>query len=188
MIIKTTPNIQMPFDCNADGIKRCHGACCTKIKTYWPLRAYQPSGCFFNSSRGCRLSLEDRPIDCLLYPLFINGSGTLVVHNRCYHKKFICRDNVNVGSPLVDSMKDCLTELFGEHEYLAIKDASENGRWYTFETTEKFDLQREYENLCIKYDLPIIPRSEICKDLLQLTKEYIVRHNRRVSNHFMELK
>lgn len=187
MIIKTTPNIQTPFDCNHNGIIKCRGACCIKIKSYWPLRAYQPAGCFFNSSRGCRLSMEDRPIDCLLYPLFINGNNTLVIHHHCFHKKWVCRDNVNKGLPLVDSLRECLVELFEEKEYQAIKEASESGRWYTFETTAKFDLQREYENLCIKYDLPIIPRSEVCKDLLQLTKEYIVRHNRPVSKFYREI-
>lgn len=191
MEITITPNLAKPFDCNANGIKRCRGACCSRIKSYWPLRAHQPFGCpYYHSKDGCQLSVEDRPIDCLLYPLFINGNGTLVVHNHCYHKKWMCHDNVGVGSPLVESLKACLVELFGEEEYERIHSATMDGQRYTFQASEEFNKCREYEEICIKYDLPIIPRTEIKKDpdhLIQITKEYIARHNRPVSKHYHEV-
>jgi hypothetical protein len=189
MIIKATANLAKPFDCNATGIKRCHGDCCIKIKSYWPLRAYQPSGCPYCSKTGCTLSIQDRPIDCLLYPLYMNGKGTLVVHNHCYHKKWMCHDNVGVGMPLIDSIKDCLIELF-DIEYPAMRQAVMRGEEYHFPTTKIFDKCREHENLSIKYDLPIIPRSEIKKDpdhMIQIAKEYIERHKRPVSAHFHEV-
>jgi hypothetical protein len=96
MILKITPNVAKPFDCTKSGISRCHGDCCIKLRSYWPPRAYQ-FGCEYLSNVGCTLSIQDRPIDCLIYPLFINHKGTLQIHNHCYHKKWMCNPNMGVG-------------------------------------------------------------------------------------------
>jgi hypothetical protein len=119
----------------------------------------------------------------------MNGKGTLVVHNHCYHKKWMCHANIGIGKPLIDSLKECLVELFGI-EYPAMRQAVMRGEEYHFPTTPVFDKCREYENLCIRYDLPIIPRTEVEKDpdhLIQITKEYIERHKRPVSAHYHEV-
>ena len=186
MILKITPNIAKPFDCTKSGISRCHGKCCTNLPSFWPHRAY-PFGCPYISAIGCTLSIQDRPIDCLIYPLFINYKGSLQIHNHCYHKKWMCNPNMGVGEPLVDNIGEMLVELFGLPAFLEMRASAMEGKWCQFSTTTEFDLQREVEELSIKFDLPIIPRRSISMELPDLIRENIRRNGIPVSKHYREV-
>ena len=184
MILKATPNLAKPFNCTATGVKWCGAKCCTKLGSYWPIRVY-PMGCPYLSNTGCRLSVSDRPIDCLLYPLFINKNGTLVVHNHCYHRTWMCHPNVGVGAPLVDSIGEMLAELFGPVTLTGIRTKVMEGKECHFETTPEFDLHREVEQICMKYDHPIIPRTEITRQTLDILRAFVV--GMPVSKHYHEV-
>jgi hypothetical protein len=195
LILKITPAAAIQFDCTPDGIKKCRGKYCTNLRSYWPVRAYYPSLCpYLDTETGCKLTVKDRPIDCLLYPFFINKHGTMVVHNRCYGRNWICHENLRVGKPLVESLASCLIGLFGETTYTNMRGLVMEGKSYIFKTSEEFAFCRMVEDLCIKYDLPIIPRQVIMADyrtngtqLLQAMEEGVIMDGRPISPHYREV-
>jgi hypothetical protein len=194
MILTINPSAAIPFDCTPNGIKKCQGKCCTNLPSYWPQRAYDQARCPHLSPTGCKLTEKDRPIDCLIYPFFINDNGTLVVHNHCYHKKWFCHENLRLGPPLIVTLEECLTELFGKEQYRYMRDLVLVGKSYTFKPLAEFTYCRMVEDLCIKYDLPIIPRGETIKDfhergtkLLELMEENVARNNLKVSPHYRRM-
>src|ERR1035437_5396454 len=92
------------LDCTLRGVlTRCHGNCC-KLKKYWPPRVgwlKGLEGCEHLTEKGCKWDEVDRPIDCLLYPFYINDNNNIVVHNRAMMPNFPCYPNKNLGPQLI---------------------------------------------------------------------------------------
>jgi hypothetical protein len=99
----------------------------------------------------------------------------------------MCHPNVGVGEPLVDNIGEMLVELFGLPAFLEMRASTMEGKWCKFSTTAEFDLQREVEELSIKFDLPIIPRRSISMELPDLIRENIRRNGIPVSKHYREV-
>ena len=109
-------------NCTLAGIvSRCNAACCYG-PTFWPGRVGntpEDHRCQRLGPRGCTFSLEDKPISCLLYPLRLNKSGTLILHQRATYSRGICKGNFgDEGGPLlIDALRECLVVLFGQEQY-----------------------------------------------------------------------
>lgn len=109
-----------PHDCTLEGIlKRCGGGCC-KSPTYWPPNSNK-GVCAHLGVNGCVLSAEDKPVTCLLYPLVVNDSGTIVLHHRTTTQTGICKGNHSKGPALIDALEGNLSELFGEEAYSRLR-------------------------------------------------------------------
>ena len=104
--------IVIPFNCNLNGIQNCKGGCCNS-SSFWPPKAYDNSICGMLTKTGCILNDNEKPIDCLLYPLRINNNGTVILHHRTRFKKGICKGNCGIGQPLFYSIKNNIITLFG---------------------------------------------------------------------------
>ena len=117
--------------------------------------------------------------------MFINHNGTLTIHNKCYQKKWYCHENVGVGLPLIDNIGEMLAELFGCKTIKDIRGVVMEGKECYFETTQRFDLHREVEKICIKYDLPIIPRTQMDVGTLVALKKQV--KGTPVSKHYREV-
>lgn len=109
-------------NCTVAGIiSKCHAACCHG-PSFWPGRVGNTPGnnrCQRLGPKGCTFSLEDKPISCLLYPLRLNKSGTLILHQRAVYANGICKGNFGDGDGplLIDAIRDCLVVLFGKKQY-----------------------------------------------------------------------
>lgn len=103
-----------PHDCTLRGIvDRCGAGCCYG-SVYWPPRtAADGQGCPLLGPGGCTLSVADRPVTCLLYPLLVNAQGMLVLHARATTERGICKGNFGRGPMLIDALAGQLTALFG---------------------------------------------------------------------------
>lgn len=118
--------LQRAHDCTLNGITtRCGAACCTAGPggTYWPARAFGRADgrCGNLGPLGCTLSAADKPVTCHLYPLMINGSGTLVLHHRATTGRGVCKGCHGHGPPLVDALRDNLVELLGGAAYAHLR-------------------------------------------------------------------
>lgn len=112
-------------DCTLEGIlARCKGSCCHS-ETYWPPAASkgirEDHGCTYLGDAGCRLPAEDKPVTCLLYPLRLNSSGSIVLHHRTMWETSCCAGNHGKGPPLIVAMEDSLVGLFGRAQYERVK-------------------------------------------------------------------
>ena len=106
-------------DCTIGGItRRCHAGCCNST-TYWPSRAAGRADgrCAWLGPTGCTMTPEQRPVTCLLYPLRVNPSGTLILHQRATTRHGICKGNHGNGPPIIEALRGQLTVLFGPDQY-----------------------------------------------------------------------
>lgn len=104
-------------DCTLHGIlKRCGGMCC-KNPHLWPPSAGGKGGCVHLGEKGCTLAPEDKPVVCHLYPLKLNGSGTLIVHHGAIFAKGMCKGNHGEGPPIIETVGESLAGLFGREQY-----------------------------------------------------------------------
>lgn len=105
------------IDCTVEGITRkggCAGDCCTPGPSAhrWPPKAGdRKDGCDYLGDQGCTMPMEDRPVTCLLYPLRLNDSQTLVMHNRALTS--CCKPNYRKGPMIIEAMRPQLAALFG---------------------------------------------------------------------------
>lgn len=114
-------------DCTLAGIHaRCNGGCCYG-NAFWPGKSgarEMPDGrraCDHLGPAGCVLPPADKPVTCLLYPLMINNHGTVVLHHRATFGTGVCKGNHGNGPPVVDALRDNLTELFGAEQYARVR-------------------------------------------------------------------
>lgn len=113
-----------PHDCTLRGIMARCGAACCKGTTYWPPRTGGDTGhCPHLGPGGCQYTPADRPVTCLLYPLVLNASGTLVLHSRATTQRGICKGNHGRGEPLVVVLEAPLVALFGAAQYARVRAA-----------------------------------------------------------------
>lgn len=158
-----------PFDCTVRGIIRsCHGHCCTHhLSSYWPPRVFAPKDCCFLAANGCTLREEDRPLDCLLYPLIFNATGrTIVLHNRALLPNWVCRGCANVGPPLIVALESCLSSMFGAAQYTRVMRSVLAGQDGYFYPSPEVLLHREVEIICSQRNLPPLPRRSITPQTL----------------------
>lgn len=93
---------------------------------WWPASAAgigKPTPCHYLGDRGCTLSLDDRPVTCILYPLVFNKAGTLVNQMMTVFGNGVCKGNHGQGPPLIDALKPGLIALFGEDQYDRAREA-----------------------------------------------------------------
>lgn len=144
-------------------MSRCHAACCYG-PTFWPGRVGNTSeskACQRLGPKGCTFAPEDKPLSCHLYPLRLNSSGTLILHQRAIYAKGICKGNFgdNDGPLLIDALKDNLTTLFGKKQYEQARKDVMAGHDGSF--TPSPELMRQYyrEQEWEEANLPPQPRS-----------------------------
>lgn len=100
-------------NCTLDGIQKvCGGGCC-KGTVFWPSRA-NGNVCKHLGEAGCTLPEPNKPITCLLYPLLINKSGTVILHHKVTTKTAPCGDNYGNGPMVIEAVAGHLTTLFGQ--------------------------------------------------------------------------
>ncbi len=114
-------------DCTAHGIAEVCGGRCCKSQVFWPPTCGE-DGCEHLEATGCTLDQRDKPVICLLYPLMLNKTGTLVLHNRLPTKTAPCGENYGQGPTVVEALADNLTTLFGKAESDRIRAEVEAGR------------------------------------------------------------
>ena len=109
------------LDCTLSGIiNKCHGMCCSS-PTFWPPIAGKKEEdrgkpCHHLGEKGCKFDLDDRPLNCLLYPLRLNKNNTLVWHVHGLLPHGACRPCYKSGPPVFEALKDHLTSLFGKEQ------------------------------------------------------------------------
>lgn len=116
------------WDCTSAFITSRHGcgSCCKgKVAGYWPPRRVYPgetvARCYYLGPEGCTLSLNDKPIGCILTPLTLNHNRTLVVMHRLQFENSMCRGACGTGPPLIDALKDGLQALFGAEQWQRVR-------------------------------------------------------------------
>lgn len=115
--------ITKQHDCTLAGIHaRCGGGCCHSASFWPPMSAGAPgpdgrTACPKLGPAGCTFTAADKPVTCLLYPLVLNKSGTLVLHHRTTTAGSVCRGNFGNGPPLIDALAGHLVALFGQQQY-----------------------------------------------------------------------
>ena len=115
--------LRAAHDCTLAGIKlRCGGGCCVSNGQpwWWPASAAgvgQPTPCHYLGDEGCTLTMQDRPVTCLLFPLRPNKNGTWVNQRLSVFEHGVCQGNHGRGPALIDALRDQLVSLFGAEEY-----------------------------------------------------------------------
>lgn len=120
-------------DCTLQGIlARCGGGCCTagKSGSYWPGRSGPEGRCVHLGPGGCRLILAARPVTCLLYPLVVNSSDTIVLHHRTVALSSICCGAHGKGPKVVEALRGGLETLIGPRGYQELRASVAAGRDY----------------------------------------------------------
>ena len=154
-------------NCTVAGIlSRCHAACCHG-PTFWPGRVGNTENntrCQRLGDKGCTFPLKDKPISCLLYPLRLNKSGTLILHQRAVYAKGICKGNFGDGEGplLIDALKDCLVELFGLDQYKQARKDVLSGKDARLVPSAELLHQYYREEARQTANLPPQPRSHDC--------------------------
>jgi hypothetical protein len=102
------------------------GSCCKgKIEGYWPPRSIYPGEseprCHYFGRNGCTLSLRDKPVGCMLTPLTLNKSRTLVIMHRLQFRTSMCKGACGTGPMLIDALKPGLIELFGIEQWKRVR-------------------------------------------------------------------
>lgn len=104
------------INCTLHGILNgCGGVCCTG--NFYPARA-NGGKCIYLDETGCRLSEQERPVKCLLYP-FVIKNNRLVLYGRALMQS--CKAYYKPGDESVQSifknMRTNFTALFGNEQY-----------------------------------------------------------------------
>lgn len=164
-----------PFDCTLNGIvNRCEGGCCYKLHNLWPHRAFENKECaFFVKGHGCSLTVDERPIDCLLYPMMFNEKGNIVLHQRTCFAHSVCKGNYGKGSPLIVNLRECLTSIFGKEQYELALRMVMSGQDATFHPSDEVVMQRDFEVLATQLNLKPIKRPEITQQIVKEAKEMV---------------
>lgn len=107
--------------CNARGIAEGCGAICCQHMRLYPSSA-NDGVCFHLGEEGCKLTLRDRPIKCLLYPFIIKEAqkeaSTPLLVVWIYAVSWTCKLNRNKGAlTILEHLRPQLTALFGEDQY-----------------------------------------------------------------------
>jgi len=169
------------IDCTLEGIiNGCHGKCC-KGNSFYPSKSNIQDGlpvgiCKWLGDKGCILQDNDKPIKCLLYPLVINNSNTLVLHGRALTS--VCKECYNKGDkPIIETQRHNLTLLFGEDTVNRMIDTIINkGRDFTFRTESAFDNALAKEEELENNNIIPVPRSKYW-DIELVTPEIMLQVN-----------
>jgi hypothetical protein len=116
------PWARKKINCVASAIVNgCGGCCCSRkgwdTRNKWPIMSFgDGTTCdHFVAGSGCRLSLEERPIKCILYPFILNEQKTLVLYGRAL---LCCKANYNTQDKSVfEIFESSFTRLFGKEQY-----------------------------------------------------------------------
>lgn len=152
-------------DCTLSGIRsNCAAGCCTSgpSGTYWPARAWGNAPrqrCGMLGENGCTFAREDRPVGCLLYPLVVNPTGTLILHHRVVSRTSCCKAAHGSGPPIIEAVGWCLTLLFGADQYARVRDDVLAGRDSWLDVPEAIETAVEQERQWQAQNLPPEPRS-----------------------------
>jgi hypothetical protein len=142
-----------PHDCTLRGIMdRCGGVCC-RSKVFWPPRTGE-NGCPLLGPAGCTLSVDDRPVTCLLYPLRVRGTS-VAKHHVSTIPTMWCAGNDNRGPALVDAMRDQLVALFGADQYEHIRSEALAGRDVWVDVPP--DVMAAYEAEMVEEEANVVP-------------------------------
>lgn len=118
------PWARKPINCTLHGIlNECHGCCIARpgwvAETKYPIRAFGENSkmCgFFEIGKGCKFTLKERPLNCMLYPFVLNPNKTLVISARSLTSS--CKHAYKTQEKsLFEIFKDTWVELFGLEEY-----------------------------------------------------------------------
>ena len=152
-----------PFCCTVEHIqKKCRGACCfNNNNNFWPGNSSGKEDCFYHSETGCTLSVDDRPIACLLFPLRIHSSGLIRMYHRALFTKGICKGAYRVGNMLIEEMGWALRSVFGDVVYEQAVLSVKKGKDFIFPATEQIQKILKYEEYCEKNKVPPTPRRKI---------------------------
>lgn len=113
-----------PINCTLHGIlNECHGCCIARpgwnAETKYPIRAFGENAkmCgFFEIGKGCKFSLKERPMNCMLYPFVLNKNNTFVINARSLTSS--CKHAYKTqDKSLFEIFKDTWIELFGEDQF-----------------------------------------------------------------------
>lgn len=145
--------LSKPFDCSLGHIlSSCNGSCCNG-EIHWPSKAFG-NKCGFLGEHGCVLSEKDKPISCMLFPIVLNRSNSLILFHRSMFKKGMCKGAFGKGQMLIDSQEAGLVYAFGREQFDRVRNDVINGKDSYFIVPEwvSIELEREayYENRCIK--------------------------------------
>jgi Fe-S-cluster containining protein len=113
-----------PINCTLKGImQECMGCCKERpgwvAETKYPIRAFGPGSkqCgHFVEGKGCKWTIADRPMMCMLYPFVINKSDTLVISGRALTSS--CKHAYKTQEKSIfEIFEDTFVELFGRDQY-----------------------------------------------------------------------
>ena len=110
----------------------CGGGCCRQPK-YWPPSSTEAGrlglGCSWLGPDGCRMTADQRPLTCNLYPLRFtpNGRG-LSLHFVTRFPNSVCCGAYKEGPMLVDALAEGLCAVFGVEQWLNMKERALDGR------------------------------------------------------------
>lgn len=118
------------FNCTLEHIldpDGCGGRCC-RNPSLWPPRAYPGSVCGHLSKTGCSLSMEQRPITCILFPIIPSktspldpDNNTLIIYQRAIFPHSMCKGAYKKGPMVIDMCAKELTMIFGKEEYERVR-------------------------------------------------------------------
>lgn len=150
------------IECNLVGIQRCTANCCKGLYFYPSKSNIDKDGnpigyCKFLTPTGCSMSVKQKPLKCLLYPLIIKNNR-LILHGRAICS--VCRNNYKKGGKsILEQNKDNLSEVFGEEIVLGMmKSILENHKDFKFTVPINVQMQLEKEDQLEKLNQVPVPR------------------------------
>lgn len=113
------------FNCTLEHIiHNCHG-CCHGTK-FWPSKAFGDR-CKYLGHMGCVLPINERPVTCNIFPIYVNENNVLVALHRVTTAKGMCKGAWGHGPMMWDAQKDGLIDLFGERIWTFCRGYIEKG-------------------------------------------------------------
>lgn len=112
-----------PINCTLHGIlNECNGCCSPRPKgwvseTKYPMSSFNSGTCgHFIEGTGCKFTLADRPLNCMLYPFVLNPSKTLVLTSRSLCTS--CKPAYKTqDKSIFEIAAPIFKEIFGDSEY-----------------------------------------------------------------------
>lgn len=138
------------LNCCYDGIiNGCEGKCCKNVSCWVPIKDGKKIGnCIYLGKDGCILTIKEKPIICLLYPLVIR-KNSIILHYRGL--SFCCKKCYKVGGKTIfQQNKNNLIEIFGEKTINEMEESINNQKDYEFYIDDTLFKQINYEEELIK--------------------------------------
>ncbi len=123
----------------------CGGECCHIFDFYHN----KPGTCNYLDTTGCTLLGIKKPITCLLYPLRLSASNTLVLYIRVVQGAK-CQGCYGHGEPIIKALESNLITLFGVRNYIDMRDNVKQGTGFEFRVPDSVAMRLSQEASLIR--------------------------------------